>query len=51
LPGKMDKINDLAILDRYAPKIERTHPVPQIEKELIIKIEKIIEFKLAPIVI
>ena len=47
LLGRLDKINDLAILDGYAPKIERTHPVPQIEKQLIIKVEKIIEFKLA----
>ncbi|HBG27944.1 MAG: hypothetical protein A2Y10_18275 [Planctomycetes bacterium GWF2_41_51] len=48
LLGRLNKINDLAILDGYAPKIERKHPVPQIEKQLIIKVEKIIEFKLAP---
>lgn len=48
LLGTVMKILDTGVLDGYAPEVERAHPMPQIEKELLIKVEKIIEFKLSP---
>jgi hypothetical protein len=48
LLGTVTKILDVGVLDGYAPELERVHPIPQVEKELLIKVEKIIEFKLAP---
>ena len=48
LLGTVTKILDIGVLDGYAPELERGHPMPQVEKELLIKVEKIIEFKLAP---
>ena len=48
LLGTVTKIRNTGVLDGYAPEVEQTHPMPQIEKELLIKVEKIIEFKLAP---
>lgn len=48
LLGTVTKIRDAGVLDGYAPEVEQTHPMPQIEKELLIKVERIIEFKLAP---
>jgi hypothetical protein len=46
--GTVTKILDVAVLDGYAPELEGAHPIPQVEKELLVKVEKIIEFKLAP---
>jgi hypothetical protein len=48
LLGRLDKIKDLGILDGYAPELEEEPPLPQVEKQLLIKVEKIIEFKPGP---
>lgn len=48
LLGRLDKIKNLGILDGYAPGLEGEPPLPQVEKQLLIKVEKIIEFKLGP---
>jgi hypothetical protein len=48
LLGTVTKILDMGVLDGYAPELEGAHPLPQVEKQLVIKVEKIIEFKLAP---
>jgi hypothetical protein len=48
LLGRWDKINDMEILDGFAPELELEPPLPQIEKQLLIKIEKILAFKVAP---
>jgi hypothetical protein len=48
LLGRLDKIKDLGILDGFAPGLEGEPPLPQVEKQLLIKVEKIIEFKLGP---
>jgi hypothetical protein len=48
LLGQLERIDDLAVLDGYAPAIEAEHPFPQTEKQLLIKVEKILDFTLAP---
>ncbi len=48
LLGKLDLIRDLEIMDGFAPDIEPKSPLPQIEKQLLVKVEKILDFKLAP---
>lgn len=48
LLGTTTKIFDVDVLDGYAPEAERMPPSPQIERELLIKVDKILEFKLAP---
>lgn len=48
LLGKLEKITEVAILDGYFPKIEKRELLPQVERELLIRIEKILEFKQAP---
>lgn len=48
LLGTLEKIEDIGIMDGYAPALETTPPMPQVERQLLIKVEKIIEFKLAP---
>ncbi len=48
LLGTVIKTQDAGVLDGYAPEVEQAHPMPQIEKEILIEVENIIEFKLAP---
>ncbi len=46
--GQVESIQDMAILDGYSPAVEKQHPLPQVERKLFIKVEKILDFKLAP---
>ncbi len=48
LIGRLEKINDLGVLDGYAPQIESKSILPQVERQLIICIDKITQFKHAP---
>jgi hypothetical protein len=46
--GYVEKIQDMAIMDGYSKKMENNPPLPQVERRLIVRIEKIIDFKLKP---
>lgn len=48
LLGQLTGVRDIGILDGYSPKREGQHPLPQVEKRLLIKVEKILEFRLGP---
>ncbi len=48
LLGKLELIRDLEIMDGFTPSIESKKPLPQVEKQLLVKVKKILEFKLAP---
>jgi hypothetical protein len=48
LLGMLERIEDLGFLDGYEPGLEGDGLMPQCEKELLIKVEKIIEFKAGP---
>lgn len=48
LLGKRESLREIAILDGYDPKLERRPPSPQVERELVINVEKVLEFKQAP---
>jgi hypothetical protein len=48
LLGTVTRILDVGVLDGYAPELEGAHALPQVEKQLLVKVERIIEFKLAP---
>jgi hypothetical protein len=48
LLGTTTKIFDVDVIDGYAPEAEQMPPMPQIERELLIKVDTILEFKLAP---
>jgi uncharacterized protein len=45
LLGRSVEVKDLAMLNGYEPQIERNQQVPQVERELIIEIEKVLLFK------
>ncbi len=48
LIGELEEIKNLGMLDGYVPKVEGKTPVPQVERRLLVHIDKVIEFKLAP---
>ncbi len=48
LIGELEEMKDLGMLDGYAPKVEGKTPVPQVERQLLIHIDKVIGFKRAP---
>jgi hypothetical protein len=48
LIGELEEIKDLGLLDGYAPQIERGTPVPQVERQLLVHIDRVFDFKRAP---
>ena len=46
--GELEKIEELGILNGYAPDIESMPPLPQVERRLLIKVQKITDFRLGP---
>ncbi len=48
LLGKREALREIAILDGYDPKLEKGPPSPQVERELVMHVEKVLEFKKAP---
>jgi len=46
--GTVERIEEISILDGYAPGIETTELSPQVERRLIVDVEKVIAFSHAP---
>ena len=46
LLGEMEKIEDMAVMNGYAPAVE--YALPQVERRLIIRVTKVIDFSHAP---
>ncbi|MDX9785897.1 MAG: pyridoxamine 5'-phosphate oxidase family protein [Desulfobacterales bacterium] len=48
LTGKVEKVEELAILNGFSHGIESMHPIPQVERKLIVHVEKTFSFTHAP---
>ncbi|HBA85930.1 MAG TPA: hypothetical protein DCZ95_17745 [Verrucomicrobia bacterium] len=48
LIGEVDRIEELAIMNGYSPKLEWLDPVPQVERQLQVRISKTYRFCAAP---
>lgn len=48
LLGVVEQIEDLAMLNGFAPGIEEQVPIPQIERRLHVRVKKVIGFSHAP---
>ncbi|OGX46609.1 MAG: hypothetical protein A3G38_00640 [Omnitrophica WOR_2 bacterium RIFCSPLOWO2_12_FULL_51_8] len=48
LLGKKDALREVAMLDGYVPEREGKLHLPQVEREVAVKVEKIFEFKQVP---
>jgi len=47
LLGLLERIDDVAVADGYEPQLEE-RPVPQVERQLVIRVERVLDFTLAP---
>ena len=43
--GELEAIKDVGILDGYSPQNESKQPVPQVERQLLFHVDKVLEFK------
>jgi hypothetical protein len=48
LLGECEKVEELGIMNGYSPGLEDQKPLPQVERKIIVRINKITDFKLAP---
>ena len=48
LLGTLAEMNDLEMLDGYSPDLEKKGPIPQVDRELLVQVEQVLEFKIAP---
>lgn len=48
LLGRLKTENDVAVLNGYAQGLEGEPPLPQVQRRLLIRVEKIMDFKAGP---
>ena len=48
LLGETEKVQEIAKMNGYAPGLESKSPLPQVERQLLVRVEKIVDFKHAP---
>lgn len=48
LLGRVDKVEEVGVLDGYAPAVEKGRPLPQVECRLVVRVEKVLSFTPAP---
>lgn len=48
LLGKCEKVEEVGMMNGYSPGLEDQKPLPQVERKLIVRIEKITDFRHAP---
>jgi hypothetical protein len=41
-------MTELEMMNGYSPALEKRSPIPQVNRRLLVRVEKIIEFKIAP---
>jgi len=46
--GEAEKIEDVLMMDGYAPEVEGTRTLPQVERRLVIQVDRILRFSHAP---
>ena len=48
LIGKVVKVEETAMMDGYIPELERKEPSPQVERQLLVRVVKVVSFSHAP---
>ena len=46
--GNLAGFEDIGVLDGYSPELKSQPPMPQVQRRLLVKVQKIMDFKLAP---
>jgi len=48
LLGSIEKVEDLAVLDGYVPSVERAGEVPQVQRRLLMRVDRVLDFRCGP---
>ncbi|MBI2852564.1 MAG: pyridoxamine 5'-phosphate oxidase family protein [Chloroflexi bacterium] len=48
LLGEMEKMMDIGLLDGYTPEMKSKFIIPQVESQLVLRVERVIPFRHAP---
>ena len=48
LIGRLETARDVAVLDGYAPGLEGQPPLPQVERRLLVRVERAMDFRIGP---
>ena len=48
LLGQVQAVDEVGVLDGYAPELESSVPIPQVRRELLVRVDKVIRFSRAP---
>ena len=48
LLGEVQSVEEMAMMDGYAPELEHAPPMPQIERRLIVRVDSLVAFSHAP---
>jgi uncharacterized protein len=48
LLGEVEQVEDMAMMDGYTPAEAHGHPIPQVERKLIIRVDRILDFTKTP---
>ena len=46
--GEVETLTDMSFADGYSPEIEESMPPPQVEREIVVRVERIMVFSHAP---
>ena len=48
LLGELVDLKELGMMNGYLPELEKKPPLPQVQREMVVRVDKIIDFKIAP---
>jgi len=48
LLGQVEAVQDVSIMDGYDPQVEQSPPPPQVDRRLIVRVDRVLEFTHAP---
>ena len=48
LTGQSERIEDIGVMNGFAADVESDRPLPQIQRQVLVRIEKVMDFKLGP---
>lgn len=48
LLGQLERIEDMGVLNGYGPAVEQDHPMPQVERRLVVRVEKVLDLTPGP---
>jgi hypothetical protein len=48
LLGNSEKVEEISVMDGYSPRLENQMPLPQAERKLTVRVNRIVSFKHAP---